>query len=85
MASGTSLGDVVVDTAIVSPITPCHPLPLSLYNPLLPPPRILVALICESADPNKEARPMKVYIVVDMEGISGIVNQQQVSLGEPEF
>lgn len=28
---------------------------------------------------------MDVYIVVDMEGISGIVNQQQVSLGEPEF
>ena len=28
---------------------------------------------------------MDVYVVVDMEGISGIVNQQQVSLGESEF
>lgn len=28
---------------------------------------------------------MHVYIVVDMEGISGIVNIQQVSLGQPEF
>jgi D-amino peptidase len=28
---------------------------------------------------------VEVYVVVDMEGISGIVNQQQVSLGEPDF
>ena len=29
--------------------------------------------------------PVQVYVVVDMEGISGIVNIHQVSLGRPEF
>ncbi|MEX2273089.1 MAG: M55 family metallopeptidase [Vicinamibacterales bacterium] len=46
---------------------------------------ILLALVPSSPMPDAQTPPKRVYISVDMEGISGISGSDQTSLGQPEY
>ena len=46
---------------------------------------LIVVAVMSSAVSASAQRPLKVYISVDMEGIAGVVGDDQTSAGQPEY